>query len=120
MSSVIVFSPKKLIQNAYSRTSESIRQPAPSLHSGGQIQAEAKRRAREAAIDNAVENLNKLMSRNNINVSLIVDASKGTKDVQITDMQTGNTIMRIPPIGVVEIAEKARQNQIGVLMDFFA
>lgn len=63
-----------------------------------------------------IENLNELLSGMNTNVSLSMDKSGNTL-VVITDGETGKVIREMPPKAVVEIAEKARDYIIGLMVD---
>ena len=79
--------------------------------------AEGTRAISEEAIQKQIDNLNRLLTAKNTNVFLEYDNLSSPKMVSIVDNETGKVIKEMPPQAAVEIAEKARDYLIGLLVD---
>lgn len=82
-----------------------------------ELVAQARKACGEKAYDAALKQLTKLLHHKNINVSVSMDVCLGLQQVRISDGETGKRIVDLPPPAVVDIAERARQQHIGWLID---
>lgn len=79
--------------------------------------AEGTKALSEEALKKNIENLNRLLSARQTNITMEYDNLSSPKIVNIIDAQSGEVIKQIPPEGVVEIAMKARDYVLGLMID---
>lgn len=82
----------------------------------GQLNSSGRRAIGDHAVQASMQRLSKLFAEKNVNVTMDFDSRTGSQ-VRITDGDTGKTIVEMPPSAVVSIAEKAKQQQTGWLLD---
>jgi flagellar protein FlaG len=71
----------------------------------------------EEAVQKNIDNLNELLKAKQTNVTMEYDKLSSPKIVNIIDASSGNVIRQMPPESVVEIALKARDYVIGLMID---
>lgn len=71
----------------------------------------------DEAIKKNIENLNELLKARQTNVTMEYDNLSSPKIVNIVDAVSGDVIRKMPPESVVEIAIKARDYVIGLMID---
>lgn len=79
--------------------------------------AEGAKAISEEAFIKHIENLNRLLSAKSTSVSLTYDSLSSPEKVSIVDAETGKLIREMPAQAAVEIAIKARDYIIGLMVD---
>lgn len=79
--------------------------------------AEGAKAISEEAFAKQIENLNKLLSSKSTNVSLSYDSLSSPEKVAIVDTESGKVIKEIPAQAAVEIATKAKDYILGLMID---
>ena len=101
------------------KSMERVRIPGLEEIAAGNV-AKGRREIGEKAWDAALKQLEKLLHHKDIQVSTSLDTRSGLRNMVLTDGATGKTIIKLPPTAVIEIAEKARQNHVGWIIDLMA
>lgn len=79
--------------------------------------AKGTRAISEEAVEKNLRNLNELLRARQTNITMEYDNLSSPKTVNIVDANSGDIIRKMPPEGVVEIAMKARDYVIGLMID---
>lgn len=74
----------------------------------------------EEAIKEQIDNLNKILTDKNTNISLEYDNLNSPEAINIVDETSGKIIRSIPPESAIEIANKARDYVVGLIVDEYA
>lgn len=82
-----------------------------------ELNAKGRKEIGDESLEKALENLNRLFKENDVNVSIGLDSQSGIKQVSLTDKESGKKIAEMPPQAVVEMADKAKQQSIGWILD---
>lgn len=71
----------------------------------------------DEALKKQIQNLNELLKARNTNVTMEYDSLSSPAKVNIIDAESGKIINQIPPNAVVDIATKAKDFIIGLIVD---
>lgn len=82
------------------------------------LNAPGRSRIGEQGLQKALDQLSKLLRKNDYSVSSTYD--KGMQEISIVDGRTGSRIAQLPVPAVKDIAERAKQSHIGWLIDKMA
>lgn len=66
------------------------------------------------------QDLQKLVKNTEYNISVQLDDFSSTKQFRFTDKKSGELIVAMPPDLAIQVAERAKQQSIGLLLDFSA
>ncbi|MDW7675277.1 MAG: flagellar protein FlaG [Bacillota bacterium] len=71
------------------------------------------------SIDKVYESFQRLVENTDYAVNYQLDESTGVSRINIIMKNSGNEVASIPPDVAVEIAERAKQTNIGLIIDFY-
>ncbi len=98
--------------------------PKPTTRTSGQIDSELNAGGRRAlgdkAFQAAMQRLYQLFDKKGVRLSSTLDAQGGIQQLNIVDADSGQTIFKLPPDGVVDMAERAKQQSIGWVINTLA
>ncbi len=79
--------------------------------------AEGAKAISEEAVLKHIENLNRFLTAKNTNVYMEYDSLSSPEKVSVVDTESGKVINQFPAQAAVEIATKAREYIIGMMVD---
>ncbi len=85
-----------------------------------QLNAEGRRAEGDRAFQASLQRLYQLFDKKSVRLSSTLDSQGNIQQLNIVDGDTGKTIFKLPPDGVVDMAEKAKQQSIGWLINVLA
>ena len=74
----------------------------------------------EHSINEIYRSLQKMVENTDYNVSYKLDESTGGQQFRITMKNSGNLVAAFPPEAAIQIADRAKNTTVGVLMDMIA
>lgn len=102
---------------------EAIKKPQPKPEKKEKVE-EAKAQKPDAsdiiadkAYEEAIKKIEEILKPQEINVQMTYDSSSSIKNLILSDRKTGKKIAELPPEAVIEMAEKAKIENIGTLID---
>lgn len=107
------------ISRNYNNMNVSIRQRVDSpivQKISNELKARGRVAVAEKVFEEALRHVSKLLAEKNIQISTIVDNQNGSQ-VRIVEGDSGKLITQLPPDGVIEIAQKSKEQRIGWIMD---
>jgi len=79
--------------------------------------AEGTKAVSSEAVQKQIENLNRLLTAKNTNVAMEYDSLSSPERVSIIDTESGKVLKELPAQAAVEIAARAREYIIGLMVD---
>ena len=79
--------------------------------------SEGEKAISEEAINKQIQSLNELLKARSTNVLMEYDNLSSPKKVNIVDTDSGKVIRSMPPEAAVEIADKAKNYILGMMID---